>query len=45
MLVFAFSLWDREQVLVKVTDYGQAVLGSHGSRGVSTSPPTLIPGK
>jgi len=36
----------RWQVLVKVTDYGQALLGAGGSRGVTThsgKPPDLPP--
>jgi len=36
VLVFSFSLWDRKEVWVKVTDYGQALLGAQGSRGVTT---------
>jgi serine/threonine protein kinase len=36
VLVFRFSPSDREQVLVKVTDYGLALVGAQGSRGVTT---------
>ncbi|KAJ1475352.1 tyrosine kinase-domain-containing protein [Baffinella frigidus] len=36
VLVFLFSPWDRKEVLVKVTDYGQALLGAGGSRGMTT---------
>jgi len=37
VLVFSFSASDREQVLVKVTDYGLALVGAEsGSRGVTT---------
>ncbi|KAJ1475533.1 tyrosine kinase-domain-containing protein, partial [Baffinella frigidus] len=36
VLVFSFSPTDREQVRVKVTDYGLALFGAQGSRGVTT---------
>ena len=36
VLVFLFSPTDRAQVLVKVTDYGLAVLEGGGTRGVTT---------
>ncbi|KAJ1474204.1 kinase-like domain-containing protein, partial [Baffinella frigidus] len=36
VLVFRFSPFDRTKVLVKVTDYGLALRGAVGSRGVTT---------